>query len=76
MTAKQLEAARAALRSIALPDICTVPVLAQHLHLSHSAIRSLIRQGAIPGRKLGRQWVVSRIELLGSLRTEVPNGDA
>ena len=56
--------ASAALRSISLPDVATVEDLARILRLSRSTIRGHLRAGAIPGRKIGRRWLVSRPALL------------
>ncbi len=57
----------AAARQILLPDVLAVEDLAPVLHLRPSAIRALIRRGAIPARKLGRRWLVTRAELLRAL---------
>jgi excisionase family DNA binding protein len=57
-----------ALRRVALPDVCRVEDLAQHLRLASPTIRRLLRSGTIPGRKLGGRWFVARLDLLTSLR--------
>jgi excisionase family DNA binding protein len=62
----------AAARAIALPDVVSVEELARHIGLSDATVRDLIRSGAIPGKKLGRRWFVSREALIRSLsRQEV-----
>lgn len=53
-----------ALRALSLPDICRVEDIAAHLKISQSAVRRLLRTGDIPGRRVGRRWLVSRLALL------------
>ena len=60
-------AAAHALRSIALPDICRVPDLANHTRMSPTAIRRAFRRGVIPGRKIGGRWLTSRQAVLAAL---------
>ena len=60
------EAAAKALRSVSLPDVVTVDDLACHLRLSPSAVRAALREGRIPGRRVGRRWLISRPALLAS----------
>lgn len=67
-------AAAQAFRSVALPDICRVEDLASHLQLAPSTIRRALREGRLPGRRLGRRWLVSRSALLEWLRTDLPGG--
>ena len=50
-----------------LPDLCLVEDLAVRLRMSESAVRTHLRSGAIPGRKIGRRWVVDREALLRTL---------
>ena len=54
------EAAAAALRSVAFPDIAAVEDVAAMVKLSPSAVRAHFRSGRIPGRKLGRRWLTTR----------------
>lgn len=68
---ERVAALAGAARSILLPDILTVEDLAPVLHLRPSAVRALIRRGAIPARKLGRRWLVARGELLRALSSPV-----
>lgn len=58
------------LHDLLLPDLLTVEDLARHLRRSHSAIRALLRAGDIPGRRIGRRWIVDRGALLRSLDGE------
>lgn len=60
-------AATAAMRSVSLPDVCRVGHLSRMTGLSESAIRTLLRRGELPGRKVGRQWLISRDALIGWL---------
>jgi hypothetical protein len=63
----------AAARALSLPDVCTVPDLRDRLGLSPETIRSLLRSGALPGRKIAGRWYVARDALLAALR---PDGGA
>lgn len=65
-----IEAAVAATRAIALPDLCSVEDLSRHLRRSASAIRTLLRTGDIPGKKIGRRWVIGRDHLLRVIADE------
>lgn len=56
-----------ALRAVALPDVCRVEDLAHHLHTSASVIRSALRRGEIPGRRVGKRWLIARQALIESL---------
>src|SRR5689334_7610300 len=53
-----------ALRAVALPDVCRVEDLAQHLSTSPAAIRRALRRGEIPGRRVGKRWLVARLALV------------
>ena len=61
------ESAAAAARSVLLPDLLVVEDLASVLRITPSAARKLLRRGVIPGRRIGRRWVVDREALLRSL---------
>lgn len=62
------KAAIAAARAISLPEILTVRDVAQALQLSLRAARGHIAAGRIPGRRVGRKWVVTRSALLEAVR--------
>ena len=69
------EAATRALRAVALPDILKVEDLAQHLGISHEAVRRALREGKLPGRRVGRRWLLSRsalLEWLNAFREDAP----
>ena len=61
------DATASAFRSVALPDVCRVEDLAHHLNISLAAIRSALRRGDLPGRRVGKRWLVSRQALLDRL---------
>ena len=63
------EAALAATRAVLLPEILDVPELARWLRCSESSARRLLREGRIPGRRIGKRWLVSREALLQVLVT-------
>lgn len=64
-----IEAAIAAAREIMLPDLLTVEDLAPRLKVTPGAVRRLLRTGVLPGRKVGRRWIVERRGLLLALST-------
>lgn len=64
---ERLRATIAATRSIMLPEVCFVRDLAVAFHCTEAAVRSMIRKGEIPARRLGRRWVIERRALLCSL---------
>ena len=67
--------AAVALRAVALPDVCRVEDLAEHLDLSPATLRAALRAGVLPGRRLGRQWLISRQALLAWLAEPEDYGD-
>jgi excisionase family DNA binding protein len=58
---------RQSFHSVALPDICRVEDLAEHLHLTPETVRKALRAGRIPGQRLGRTWLIPRLALLAWL---------
>jgi hypothetical protein len=52
------------LTSMVLPDLMWVEDLAARLRRSPSAVRDMLRRGMLPGRKVGRRWLVERGALL------------
>ena len=50
--------------NLIVPDLCNVAVLARLLLRSESSVRDLLRQGILPGRKIGRRWLIERQALL------------
>ncbi|MEM9194778.1 MAG: helix-turn-helix domain-containing protein [Myxococcota bacterium] len=62
----------AATRTLSVPDVLVVEDLALHLRRSPSAVRTLLREGKLPGRKVGRRWVTLRRDLLDQLSTDRP----
>lgn len=76
MPSNSIQAAIAATRAIALPEVCLVEDIAQHLRRSPTAVRALIRSGRLPGLKVGRRWVLTREAVLAALsvQCQVPTG--
>jgi len=54
---------------ILLPDVSTVEDPVERLRLSSATIRKLLRQGVLPGCKIGGRWPIERQQLLAALRT-------
>ncbi len=54
-------------RQIFVPDILLIEDLCRVLRMTPSGARAALRAGRIPGRRLGRRWVVSREALLALL---------
>ena len=48
------------MRRMKYPDVMTVTELAEFLRLPLSSVYRLVREGVIPGRKVGRHWRFSR----------------
>lgn len=61
-----------ALRSVALPDICTVEAYASHVGLSPATVRAQLRDGRLPGRRVGRRWLIARLALIAHLAAPTP----
>ena len=53
---------------ILLPDLLVVEDLAPFLRISAAGVRRLLREGVLPGRRVGRRWVIERQTLLEALR--------
>lgn len=68
----QVTAAIAATRSVLLPQILDVQDLAKWLRCSEPTVRALLRAGRLPGRRIGRRWLVSRDALLSFLERPEP----
>ena len=60
-------AASAATRAVMLPDLILVEDLAQFLGVAPSSVTRLLRRGELPGRKVGKRWIVTRHALLRAL---------
>lgn len=67
------EAAKRALQSVSLPDICTVEAVGRMLGLSPSSVRAHLRSGRLPGKKVGRRWLIPRDALLRFLSEPADN---
>jgi excisionase family DNA binding protein len=53
-----------------LGDLVTDRQLADLVQVSLRTIHGLFRKGALPGKKVGRSWVITRDALLAALSTE------
>jgi len=49
---------------------------AEYLHLHRDTVRRLLRQGTLPGRKVGKQWRIRKHDLDAYLSGGKPNGKA
>ncbi len=45
------------------PDIMTVEQAAEYLQLTADTVRRLLREGQLPGRRIGKEWRLSRRKL-------------
>lgn len=61
-----------ALRALSLPDVVPLARLAEHLGLSPATVRTHLRRGQIPGRKVGGRWFVTRRDFLAFLEARPP----
>lgn len=50
-----------------LPDVVTPDGLARFLGVGTDTVRRWLREGIVPGRKLGRSWFVPRLPFILSL---------
>ena len=64
MNDHRLAATVAAARAISVPEVAVVEDLALYLRCSPATVRRLLRTGVLPGRKIGRRWVIERHALL------------
>lgn len=60
--------AAAATRAVMLPEILDVSDLSRWLRCSPATSRRLLRDGVVPGKRIGRRWFVTRDALLTKLR--------
>jgi len=67
-------AAVAATRTVLLPEILDLRDLAFWLRCSRSTARARLRSGEIPGRRLGRRWLITRTALLRALEAPTAAG--
>lgn len=56
-----------ALRSVALPDILTAEAYAAHTGQHPATVRSHLRAGLLPGRRVGRRWFIARLALIAHM---------
>lgn len=58
-----------------MPDLMTAEEVAEYLRIDLTTTREMLREGKLPGRKVGRAWRVLRDELEAWLRQPEPVGD-
>jgi excisionase family DNA binding protein len=63
---------RAEVRAAPDPEVLTVEQAAELLQVDPDTVRSLAREGTLPGRKVGREWRFWRTALLRWLGGEPP----
>lgn len=56
-------------RALALPDIACPVAIAAHLGIHVRTVRRYLREGTLPGRRIGRRWYTDRRELLDAVRS-------
>ncbi len=66
-----METIRTPIRSVVLPDLVTVQDLAPFFQVTRETLRRWLRRGVLPGRKIGRCWIIERKALL---RAVAPDG--
>ena len=66
-------AAVAAARTVLIPEILDFEDVAYWLRCSRAHARALMRARVIPGRHIGRRWLVTRAALLRALETPTPH---
>lgn len=58
-----------------MPDSCLTPEqVAEHLQVLPKTVRKWLRDGQLPGVKLGRQWRVAESTIDGLIKGEVRFG--
>jgi len=66
-TPQSTPASSRAVESIYLPDILVAEELSSILRMTPAGVRAALRAGRIPGRRVGRRWLVSRTALLAHI---------
>jgi hypothetical protein len=54
-------------RLLVLPEVLNVHDLARALAMTPHTVRGLLRRGALPGRRIGKAWLVVREDLLDAI---------
>ncbi len=52
------------------PEVMTPDEVAQVLRLQGESVRQLLRDGVLPGRKIGGTWMITKSRLLAFLNNE------
>jgi len=64
------------LSDMLIPDVMTVQDASIRLGYSQRHLRRLLRDGILPGRRLGRRWVILRGPLLAALAPDNAPGQS
>ncbi|MHB8894157.1 MAG: helix-turn-helix domain-containing protein [Candidatus Geothermincolia bacterium] len=51
-------------------DVLTLDEAASYLRLHRRTVEAMLLKGALPGKKIGRQWRILKSELLAFLRSK------
>jgi excisionase family DNA binding protein len=51
-------------------EVLSAEEAAARLKISLTTVRRLLREGALPGRKVGREWRIRRLDLANFLKSE------
>ena len=54
------------------PDVLDVPLTAQLLTVSADTVYDLLQRGDLPGRKVGRKWLITKTSVLQWLEQSAP----
>ncbi|ADU51839.1 DNA binding domain protein, excisionase family [Thermaerobacter marianensis DSM 12885] len=49
--------------NVKVPEVMTVSEAAAYLRVDERTVRRLLREGRLPGRKVGRQWRLHKVAL-------------
>lgn len=58
------------------PDILTTPELAERLHMTVQGVQKWLKDGVLPGYKVGRTWFVTKHDLLATFQAGANRGVA
>lgn len=61
------------LRSVSLPDICTISDISEHVGIPPLQVLESLEKGEMPGRKIGKRWFIPRQGLLYWLEGDHPS---
>ncbi|MBB2959569.1 helix-turn-helix domain-containing protein [Pseudoclavibacter helvolus] len=56
------------------PDILTTPELAERLNMTVQGVQKWLKDGVLPGYKVGRTWFVTKHDLLATFQAGANRG--